>query len=186
MYCRSPPVPMCAGRSVATALSSPDILDALRGAGVVDDYHQRVVLRAWEVTLFGLLQAAQSLVDPHCRDGWVDSLDFVRFVKVKAVAGAAALPDWHAAVTVAAAAGLPAPELPPPPPPPPVLAAVLPSTCEYIDGVMFRKSLPHKRMRTEVERPRVLLLDGGPVLCSAQCPSSLLCCPDPCCRRARV
>ena len=33
--------------------------------------------------------------------------------------------------------------------------------CELVNGVMFRKSLPHKAMRTEILSPRVLLLDDA-------------------------
>jgi hypothetical protein len=40
------------------------------------------------------------------------------------------------------------------------MAPVLPGECEFINGVMFRKILPHKSMREEVSRPKVLLLDG--------------------------
>ncbi len=41
------------------------------------------------------------------------------------------------------------------------VAALLPAECEYIDGVMFRKVLPHKQMREKIDRPRLLLLDGA-------------------------
>ncbi len=40
------------------------------------------------------------------------------------------------------------------------VASLLPGECEYINGVMFRKILPHKLMREDVVKPKVLLLDG--------------------------
>ena len=56
---------------------------------------------------------------------------------------------------------------PPPPYPPPYPPQVktIPggsmSECAYVDGVVFRKHVVHKRMERSVASPRVLLLAGG-------------------------
>lgn len=35
------------------------------------------------------------------------------------------------------------------------------SECAYVDGLVFRKNLAHKRMATELRQPRIMLLSGG-------------------------
>lgn len=33
------------------------------------------------------------------------------------------------------------------------------SECEYVDGIVFTKTLAHKKMRTDIKNPKILLLD---------------------------
>jgi len=35
------------------------------------------------------------------------------------------------------------------------------SDCAYISGIMFRKTVTHKRMAKQIDNPRILLLSGG-------------------------
>lgn len=135
------------GAGLCAALDSPDVVKALYAAGLTDEAQVRAVQRQWEGVLFGLVETTMSLVDPNSRAGWADKLDFLHYVKIKTVPGGVSKYEWPTG------AG--------PPPPQTVLDSLLPGECEFIDGVMFRKSLPHKQMRDNIEHPRVLLLDGG-------------------------
>lgn len=136
---------------LAAALESPDVVKSLYAAGITEEAQVRAVQKQWEGVLLGLVQTTMSLVDPNCRAGWADKLDFLHYVKIKTVPGGVSKCEWP----VGAA----------PAPPTPVLESVLPGDCEFIDGVMFRKSLPHKQMRDNIELPRVLLLDGAVIHC---------------------
>ena len=33
--------------------------------------------------------------------------------------------------------------------------------CQYVNGVVFKKDVASKRMRTQIENPRILLLSGS-------------------------
>ena len=78
----------------------------------------------WAATLLRLARRATAVVDPNVRAG--DRLDIRWYVQVKAI--------------------------------PEQLMTGSPPTrvggCELVNGVMFRKSLPHKAMRTEILPPR--------------------------------
>jgi hypothetical protein len=108
----------------------------------------RCIQRQWEDALWSMIQTTMSLVDPNSRAGWADKLDFLHYVKIKTVPGGIPKLEWPAGNGQSPAAK--------------TLAAFLPGDCEFLDGVVFRKSLPHKLMRDKIDNPRVLLLDGGP------------------------
>jgi 1-phosphatidylinositol-3-phosphate 5-kinase len=35
------------------------------------------------------------------------------------------------------------------------------SECRYVDGVVFNKNLIHRRMNSDIENPKILLLNGA-------------------------
>jgi hypothetical protein len=139
---------LLSGASLAVSLDSPDVIKELNSVGIMEEAGIRCVQKQWEAVLWSMVQTTMSLVDPNCRAGWADKLDFLHYVKIKTVPGGIPKLEWPAGSG-------PAPDTH-------ILEAVLPGDCEFLDGVVFRKSLPHKQMRDKIENPRVLLLDGTP------------------------
>jgi hypothetical protein len=117
---------------------------------------------AWADALLRVTRRAVATIDPHVRLG--DRADVRLYVKIKAVADPACM---DAATSAAGSAGGGSSGY---------LSATASSAadvegsassvprvgkCEVIHGVMFRKNLPHKSMRQDVQSPRVLVLDDA-------------------------
>ena len=109
-----------------------------------------MVLSQWERVILTLVTRAVCSVEPPTQER--ASTDLLQFVKVKTVPGGVSTASITGSGITTAGDSSKLAE---------VLAAVLPGDCEYINGVMFRKILPHKLMREDIVRPKVLLLDGN-------------------------
>lgn len=90
---------------------------------------------AWEEYLLELVSAVVAAVDPYVEAG--DSMNILDYIKIKVIPGG------------------------------PILTAAVgrsnrrygTGVCEYIDGIVFRKAVPHRKMASAIEKPRVLLLN---------------------------
>ena len=120
----------------------------------------------WADVITKLARRAAASVDPNIRAG--ERSDVRLFVKVKAVPvvsdavfggikGSAAVAESSSSIS---SGGFLPPEAFKSSPDSAATASSADS-CEFIDGVMFRRNLPHKGMRTDIAQPRVVLLDGA-------------------------
>ena len=100
----------------------------------------------WVNALTRAARRAAATIDPNIRDG--DRSDPRLYLKVKAIPLA---PPATISVGDATAEESSATQ--------PADRQLTPY-CEVIDGVVFRRNLPHKGMRSDILSPRVVLLDG--------------------------
>ena len=156
--------PVFSAFAVRQAISSPDVVASVRSCCGGNEADAWMVLSQWERVILTLVTRAVCSVEPPTQER--ASTDLLQFVKVKTVPGGVSTASITGSGITTAGDSSKLAE---------VLAAVLPGDCEYINGVMFRKILPHKLMREDIVRPKVLLLDG---MCATHttvpCPLSLL------------
>jgi hypothetical protein len=99
--------------------------------------------REWANAILKLVRLSCASVDPNVRMG--DRSDLRVYLKVKAVPLPMVEPENGCRV----------------------------GACDIISGVMFRRSLPHKGMRHDIVRPRIMLLNG---MCYIQISRVVFCC----------
>jgi uncharacterized membrane protein YgcG len=134
-------------RAVARALPGAAEEDEGRcaegeGAAAAEEEVRAAAVAAWSAEIVRLARRAAAAVDPNIRAG--DRADIRQYVHVKVMAGEwEGTPEGAAASANGAAAG----------------ARV--GRCEILPGVVTRRTLPHKAMRTSIRTPRILLLDDS-------------------------
>jgi hypothetical protein len=135
--------------------------------------------KEWATVILRLARRATASTDPNVPAG--DRSDVRMYIKIKAIpdppadvtailaapSAAIAVPVLPSCVdgmmeeplTVATTSALPhTPKVTQRPPVPRI------GRCEIISGVVFRKSLPHKSMQTDIASPRVIIIDGTRLL----------------------